>query len=178
MTETSETSWHVVEAMARRVCTEFAWTDQKYSETPRTQSSNQPTKEDVVFLKESSLQGTWKLIVLEILILLSTDGKIKTATVRAASGKLINRVLNFLFPLQNPKLAKMKSNDSENVPKREPKRAANGYIIFLKQEYRKLMRENPPKNWKKSMSCLQESGSPSRSSSRKLINGNVQKLKR
>lgn len=89
-------------------------------------------------------RNTQRLAGNNLILILSTDGKIKTATVRAASGKLINRVLNFLFTLQNPKLAMMKSNDSENVPKQEPKRAANDYIIFLKQEYTKLMRENPP----------------------------------
>ena len=51
---------------------------QKQLQAPRTQSSTQPTKGDVVLLKESSPRGTWKL----------ADGEIRAATVRRASGKL------------------------------------------------------------------------------------------
>ena len=72
---------------------------QKHLKAPRTQSSTQPTKGDVVLLKESSPRGTWKLAVVEELIS-STDGEIRAATVRTASGKLLNRTLNFLYPLE------------------------------------------------------------------------------
>ena len=49
---------------------------EKHLKAPRTQSSTQPTKGDVVLLKESSPLhvGTWKLIIVEELIS-STDGK-------------------------------------------------------------------------------------------------------
>lgn len=47
---------------------------------------------------------------------------------------------------QKRKLAQDEEQDSENAPKREPKRAANGYIVFLKQEYTKLAKENSEKN--------------------------------
>ena len=63
---------------------------QKHLKAPRTQSSTQPTKGDVVLLKESSPRGTWKL----------ADGEIRAATVRTAAGKLLNRTLNFLYPLE------------------------------------------------------------------------------
>lgn len=49
---------------------------------------------------------------------------------------------------QKRKLAQDEEQDSENAPKREPKRAANGYIVFLKQEYTKLAKENSEKNLK------------------------------
>ena len=72
---------------------------QKHLKAPRTQSSTQPTKGDVVLLKESSPRGTWKLAVVEELIS-STDGEIRAAKVRTASGKLLNRTRNFLYPLE------------------------------------------------------------------------------
>ena len=43
------------------------------------------------------------------------------------------------------KLAQDEEQDRENKSKRESKRAANGYIVFLKQEYTKLVKENPEK---------------------------------
>lgn len=46
---------------------------------------------------------------------------------------------------QKRKLAQDEEQDRENAPKRESKRAANGYIVFLKQEYTKLVKENPEK---------------------------------
>ena len=67
---------------------------QKYLKAPRTRSSTQPSKGDIVLLKESSPRVTWKLAVVEELMS-STDGEI-----RAASGKLLNRTLDFLYPLE------------------------------------------------------------------------------
>ena len=72
---------------------------QKHLKASRTQSSSQPTKGDLVLLKESSPRGTRKLAVVEELIS-SIDGEIRAATVRTASGKLLNRTLNFLYPLE------------------------------------------------------------------------------
>jgi len=72
---------------------------QKLLKALRTQPSTQPTKGDVALLKESSPRGTWKLALVEELIS-STDGEIGAATVRTASGKFLNRTLNFLFPLE------------------------------------------------------------------------------
>ena len=43
------------------------------------------------------------------------------------------------------KLAQDEEQDRENKSKRESKRAANGFIVFLKQEYTKLVKENPEK---------------------------------
>jgi len=72
---------------------------QKHLKAPRTQSSSQPTKRDVVLLKKSSPRGTWKFAVLEELVS-NTDAEIRAATVRTASGKLLNRTLNFWYPLE------------------------------------------------------------------------------
>ena len=72
---------------------------QTHLKAPRTQSSTQPTKGDVVILKESSPRGTWKLAIVEELIS-STDREVRAATVRTVSGKLLNCMLNFLFPLE------------------------------------------------------------------------------
>ena len=44
----------------------------------------------------------------------------------------------------------------ENVPKQEPKRAANGYIVFLKRENAKLAKENPEKSLKEINALLSE----------------------
>ena len=38
--------------------------------------------------------------------------------------------------------------ESNSVPQREPKRAANGYIVFLKQTYAKFAKDYPDKNLK------------------------------
>ena len=44
-------------------------------------------------------RGTWKLAILEELIS-STDREVRAATVRTVSGKVFNRPLDFLFPLE------------------------------------------------------------------------------
>ena len=83
---------------------------QKHLKAPRVQSKAPPTKGDVVLLKESSPRGTWKLGMIEELIT-SKDNEVRAATVRTASGKLLNRPLNFLYPLEC-------SEVSENQPNR------------------------------------------------------------
>ena len=72
---------------------------QRYLKGPRVQSKIQPTKGDVVLLKESSPRGTWKLGMIEEIIM-SKDDEVRGAAVRTASGKLLNRPLNFLCPLE------------------------------------------------------------------------------
>ena len=62
---------------------------QKHLKTGRVQSEIQPTNGDVVLLKGSSPRGTWKLGIIEEL-LTSKDGEVRTATVRTASGNLLN----------------------------------------------------------------------------------------
>ena len=98
---------------------------QKYLKCPRVQSKIQPTKGDVVLLKESSPRGTWKLGMIEEIIM-SKDDEVRGAAVRTASGKLLNRPLNFLCPLECAQVNE-KSNESnepgsssgeqDNVPK-------------------------------------------------------------
>ena len=70
-----------------------------YLKGPRVQSKIQPTKGDVVLLKESSPRGTWKLGMMEEIIM-SKDDEVRGAAVRTASGKLLNQPLNFLCPLE------------------------------------------------------------------------------
>lgn len=72
---------------------------QKYLKAPRVQAKVQPTKGDVVLLKESSPRGTWKLAMIEEIIT-SKDNEVRAATVRTATGKLLNRPLNVLCPLE------------------------------------------------------------------------------
>ncbi|XP_044180058.1 uncharacterized protein LOC114970531 [Acropora millepora] len=72
---------------------------QKYLKAPRVQAKVQPTQGDVVLLKESSPRGTWKLAMIEEIIT-SKDNEVRAATIRTATGKLLNRPLNFLCPLE------------------------------------------------------------------------------
>ena len=74
---------------------------QKYLKAPRVQAKVQPTKGDVVLLKENSPRGTWKLAMIEEIIT-SKDNEVhvRAATIRTATGKLLNRPLNFLCPLE------------------------------------------------------------------------------
>ena len=77
---------------------------QKTLKTPRIQSAAHPSKGDVVLLKDNSLRGNWKLRKLEALIT-SQDKEVRAAKVRASSGKLLNRALNFLYPLECSELS-------------------------------------------------------------------------
>ena len=88
---------------------------QKHLKSPRVQSEIQPTKGDVVLLKESSPRGTWKL-------------EVRGAVVRTASGKLLNRPLNFLCPLECAQVNEKSdestepgssSREQDDVPKRK-----------------------------------------------------------
>ena len=82
---------------------------QKYLKAPRVQAKVQPTKGDVVLLKESSPRGTWKLAMIEDIIT-SKDNEVRAATIRTATGKLLNRPLNFLCPLECAEV-KQESNE-------------------------------------------------------------------
>ena len=87
---------------------------QKHLKTGRVQSEIQPTKGDVVLLKGSSPRGTWKLGMIEEL-LTSKDGEVRTATVRTASGNLLNRALSFLYPLECSEVCNKPANPEERV---------------------------------------------------------------
>ena len=87
---------------------------QKHLKAPRVQSKAQPTKGDVVLLKESSPRGTCKLGMIEELIT-STDNEVRAATVRTASGKLLNRPLNFLYPLECSEVDEKPTESDEPV---------------------------------------------------------------
>ncbi|XP_068692597.1 uncharacterized protein [Montipora foliosa] len=82
---------------------------QMYLKAPRVQAKVQPTKGDVVLLKESSPRGTWKLAMIEEIIT-SKDNEVRAATIRTATGKLLNRPLNFLCPLECAEV-KQESNE-------------------------------------------------------------------
>ena len=49
---------------------------------------------------------------------------------------------------QKHKLSQVEENDCDNVPKQEPKRPANGYVTFLKEEFKHIAKEHPEKNLK------------------------------
>ncbi|KAL9964746.1 hypothetical protein ACROYT_G028427 [Oculina patagonica] len=87
---------------------------QKHFKAPRVQSKAQSTKGDVVLLKESSPRGTWKLGMIEELIT-SNDNEVRAATVRTASGKLLNRPLNFLYPLECSEVSEKPTESDEPV---------------------------------------------------------------
>ena len=93
---------------------------QKTLKTPRIQSAIHPSKGDVVLLKDNSLRGSWKLGKIEALIT-SQDKEIRAATVRTSSGKLLNRALNFLYPLECSELSGDKTNPDETNDQRESK---------------------------------------------------------
>ena len=87
---------------------------QKHLKAPRVQLKAQPTKGNVVLLKENSPRGTWKLGMIEELIP-SKDDAVRAATVRTASGKLLNRPLNFLYPLECSEVSEKPTESDEPV---------------------------------------------------------------
>ena len=46
------------------------------------------------------------------------------------------------------KMSQVEENNDENVPKQEPKRPANGYVTFLKEEFKRVAKEHPQKDLK------------------------------
>ena len=77
---------------------------QKTLKAPRIQSAVHPSKGDIVLLKDNLPRGSWKLGKIEALIT-SQDEEVRAATVRTSSGKLLNRALNFLYPLECSELS-------------------------------------------------------------------------
>ena len=65
----------------------------------RIQADNIPTQGDVVLIKEDLPRGQWRLGKLNRLRV-SRDGQIRSAEVQTASGKILNRPLNLLFPIE------------------------------------------------------------------------------
>jgi hypothetical protein len=96
MMQRTKTLCHVRKLWLDEYVLSLRETTQKHVETPRIQTTTQPAKGDIVFLKESSPRGTWKLGIIEKLIT-SKDGEVLAATVGTASGKVLNRALNFLY---------------------------------------------------------------------------------
>lgn len=47
---------------------------------------------------------------------------------------------------QKRKMSQVEENNDENVPKQEPKRPANGYVTFLKEEFKRVAKEHPQKD--------------------------------
>ena len=62
---------------------------QNHLKSAKVQSGIQPSKGDVVLLKDSSLRGTWKLGIIDKL-LPSKDHEVRAAAVRTASGKMLH----------------------------------------------------------------------------------------
>ena len=73
-----------------------------------------------MLLKDNSLRESWKLRKIEALIA-SQDKEVRAATVRTSSGKLLNRALNFLYPLECSELSGDKTNPDETNDQRERK---------------------------------------------------------
>ena len=107
---------------------------QKHFKAPRTQSSTQPTKGDAVLLKESSPRDTWKLTIVEKLIS-SRDGEVRAATVRTAPGTLLNRTLNFLFPVE--------CAEKRETPVQPSRREGDQRDASRKRSGQKLANERP-----------------------------------
>ena len=93
---------------------------QKTLKTPRIQSAVHPSKGDVVLLKDNSLRGSWRLGKIEALIT-SQEKEVRAATGRTSSGKLLNRALNFLYPLECSELSEDKTNPDETNDHKESK---------------------------------------------------------
>ena len=92
---------------------------QRHLKAPRIQSEMQPARGDVVLLKENSPRGTWKLGIIEELTT-SSDGEVRAATVRT----MLNRTLNFLYPLEcsvsGDKPTKLEETVVDNETQDEP----------------------------------------------------------
>ena len=65
----------------------------------RIQAEDVPKIGDVVLIKDDLPRGQWKLGKLNRLRL-SRDGQIRSAEVKTATGKMLNRPLNLLFPIE------------------------------------------------------------------------------
>ena len=93
---------------------------QKTLKTPRIQSAVHPSKGDIVLLKDNSPRGSWKLGIIEARIT-SQDKEVQAATIRTSSGKVLNRALNFLYPLKCSELSGEKTNPDETNDQRASK---------------------------------------------------------
>ncbi|XP_053381697.1 uncharacterized protein LOC128549195 [Mercenaria mercenaria] len=67
--------------------------------SPRIQAKNAPKLGYVVLIKDDLPRGQWKLARIKELGL-SSDGEIRSAKVTTASGKVFQRPLNLLFPIE------------------------------------------------------------------------------
>uniref|UniRef100_A0A1I7VYD1 DUF5641 domain-containing protein n=1 Tax=Loa loa TaxID=7209 RepID=A0A1I7VYD1_LOALO len=68
--------------------------------SPRLVDKRIPRAGEIVLLNEPELpRGTWKLVRIETLKL-DSDGNIRSATVKTSSGKLLNRPINLLYPME------------------------------------------------------------------------------
>ncbi|XP_060597240.1 uncharacterized protein LOC132751135 [Ruditapes philippinarum] len=65
----------------------------------RIQSPVNPTIGDIVIVKENFSRGNWKLAKIEKLNV-SRDGAIRSCQIKLASGNVLNRPMNLLFPIE------------------------------------------------------------------------------
>ena len=72
---------------------------QRSVKSPRKQSSALPNVGDVVLIKDDVPRGQWKMGKLTRLRK-SQDGNIRSAELQTTTGKMMNRPLNLLFPLE------------------------------------------------------------------------------
>ena len=72
---------------------------QTHVKGPRIQAAEDPRVGSVVLLKEDLTRGVWKMGKITELIL-SNDGEVRAARVLLPSKKVLNRLLNHLYPLE------------------------------------------------------------------------------
>ena len=72
---------------------------EKCLKSPRIISNISPVEGQIVHVKDKMPTGTWKIAKIQDLII-SRDGKIRSAKVRFPSGVIITRPLNLLYPME------------------------------------------------------------------------------
>ena len=72
---------------------------QKHIKGPQIQAAEEPKVGSIVLLKEDLPRGVWKMAKITELIS-SNDGKIRAAKVLLPTKKVLNRLLNLLYPLE------------------------------------------------------------------------------
>ena len=85
---------------------------QKQWKASRVPSQIFPVKNQVVHVKDKLPRGAWKMGKISELIL-SRDGKIRSARILLSSGNIINRPLNLLYPLETAVPEEYLSDNSE-----------------------------------------------------------------
>ena len=82
----------------------------------RIRSSVKPNVGDVVIVKDNIPRGNWKLAKIEQLVP-SRDGEIRSCKIKRASGNILNRPMNLLYPIETShEFDKPQINRTERIP--------------------------------------------------------------